>query len=186
MMTGAEAAEKDANAAEATQQAAAQAAAQAVVEAVIEAEAEAKRKAEAAIDDELLTLALRSVRVTEVLFTTPISPPRETLARPITPEATAETTRKRTHTLVYRTPDKPRAAPVGPTTPLNTIVSEAQVIYTTSSKAHELPASTAPARLDGRIRREGKNSEYVRAIAIERGRGRGGRGGQGQSRGATP
>jgi hypothetical protein len=76
----------------------------------------------------------------------------------------------------WDTPDKPRTAPVAPATPSNLITSEAQDIRSVPLEAHELPASTAPARLDGRVRQEGKNSEYIRAMAIERGRGRGGRG----------
>jgi hypothetical protein len=91
-------------------------------------------------------------------------------ARPITLETVeAEVTRKRTYTLVMRTPDQPRAAPAS-------IASEAPDLYLAPLEAHELPASTALAMLDRRVRREGKNSEYIRVMAIERGRGRGGRG----------
>jgi hypothetical protein len=175
-MTGVEAAEKDANAAEATQQVVIKAAVEAAVEEEVEAEVEAKRKAEALIDDELLTSDSDSSEVNDITFTGRVSPS----ARPVTPEVTAEATRKRTYTLVHRTPDKPQAAPaVVLLTPSNTITSNAQVLTTTPPGAHEVPVSTAPARLDGRIRREGKNHEYIRAMAIERGRERGGRGGRG-------
>jgi hypothetical protein len=86
------------------------------------------------IDDEMLagfTLkkeddsddSVDSVR--EVVFSTLISPPQGTMlppARPTTPEV--GTTRKRSFTLVHRTPEKPREAPVAPTTPLNTMTRE--------------------------------------------------------------
>jgi hypothetical protein len=148
MLTGAEAAEKDANAAEAA-------------EAAEAAKGRAVQEAETAIDDELLagieaaaaaesSSESSASEVAEIVFTTPISPLQ----------------RKRTHTLVMRTPDKPRATLFVPTTPTESI---------------ELPVSTAPARLDGRARREGKNAEYIRAIDIVRGRGRGGRGGHGNA-----
>jgi hypothetical protein len=135
---------------------------------------------EATIDDELPagidTAAAESDsessarEVNEVVFAMPISP-----TRPITPEV-LQANRKRPFTLVMRTPDKPRAAPVAPTTPSIPITSEAQGLHLTPLKPVEIPVSTAPARLDGRTRREGKNSEYIRAMMIERGRGRGGRG----------
>jgi hypothetical protein len=170
MMTGAEAAEKDADKAEATAKAEEELQLQGTAE-------EAARAAETAIDDELLAgiegaaefsdSESGASEVTEIVFATPISP----LARPITPGA-----RKRTHTLVMRTPDKPRAAPVPLT--LSASISEAHGLYPTPLEPAEMPANTAPARLDGRKRREGKNSEYIRAMAIERGRGRGGRGGR--------
>jgi hypothetical protein len=99
----------------------------------------------------------------------------------ITPEA--EAARKRSFTLVHRTPDKPRAAPVAPTTPSAAILCEASPVALTPQELVEIPASTAPARLDGRPRREGKNSVYEKVMAIERGRGRGGRGGRGGQRG---
>jgi hypothetical protein len=124
--------------------------------------------------------------VREVVFSTPISPSRGTMlppARPTTPEAEAEAEaeagRKRSFTLVHRTPEKPREAPVAPTTPLNRIAREISPVTTTPPAPAEIPASTAPARLDGRERRTGKNSRYDEAMAIERGRGRGGRGGRG-------
>ena len=63
--------------------------------------------------------------VREVVFSTLISPSRGTMlppVRPTTPEA--EATRKRSFTLVHRTPEKPREAPVAPTTPLNTMTRE--------------------------------------------------------------
>jgi hypothetical protein len=131
------------------------------------------KAAEAAIDDELLASdsASEASEVAEVVFSTRVSP----LRRLTTPE-TEVALRKRTHTLVMRTPDKPRPAPVAPSTPSNLIVSEVQDLHPVPLESHELPISTAPARLDGRVRREGKNSEYIRAMAIERGRGRGGRG----------
>jgi MULE transposase domain len=157
MLTGAEAAVKDADKQEKEE---------ARLQTIVKA-------AEDAIDDELLASdsASEASEVAEVVFSTRVSPPR----RPSTPEAEVEVAlRKRTHTLVMRTPDKPRPAPVAPATPSNLITSEAQDLHSVPLEAHELPASTAPARLDGRVRREGKNSEYVRAMAIERGRGRGG------------
>ena len=112
--------------------------------------------------------------VREVVFSTPISPSRGTMlppARPTTPEA--EVARKRSFTLVHRTPEKPREAPVAPTTPLNTITRETSPVTATPPAPAEIPASTAPARLDGRERRAGKNAAYLEAIAIERGRGAG-------------
>lgn len=159
MMTGAEAAEKDAN------------------------KAEAIAKAYTTTNDELLTSDSEASDVLEELFSTQISPPRVSMlppARPTTPQE-ATPSRKRAFTLVMRTPDKPRAAPVFPTTPLKAITSEAQILNPTPPDPLEIPASTAPARLDGRTRREGKNSEYIRAMTIERGRGYGGRGGRGRA-----
>ena len=165
MMTGAEAAEKDADRVEATQKVAEQAWLQRAAE-------------EAAIGDELLTgiaaaddstSESSASEVDEVVFATPMSPPQA-----VTPEAS----RKRTLTLVMRTPDKPRKAPTRPSTPT---ASEAQMLHSTPLEPTEPPASTAPARLDGRTRREGKNTAYIRAMAIERGRGRGGRGGSGRA-----
>lgn len=153
MMMGAEAAERDANAAEAIQnRAMKEKEAQEQIQLTVEETETTMAAVEAVIDDELLASDSESSEINEVIFATPVSP----LVRPSTPDIS----RKRTLTLVMRTPDAPRAAPVAPTPP----------------EAHEIPASTAPARLDGRRRREGKNSEYIRAMAIERGRGRGGRG----------
>jgi hypothetical protein len=169
MMTGREAAERDADKVEAAQM-------------------KAEKEKESAIDDEMLA-GVASEKddsdhssVREVVFSTPISPSRGTMlppVRPTTPEA--EVTRKRSFTLVHRTPEKPREAPVAPTTPLNTIARETSPVTATPPAPAEIPASTAPARLDGRERRAGKNAAYLEAIAIERGRGRGpgpGRGGQ--------
>jgi hypothetical protein len=174
MMTGREAAERDADKAEAAQM-------------------KAEKEKEADIDDEMLAGvtsekeddsddSVDSVR--EVVFSTLISPPRGTMlppVRPITPEAGAA--RKRSFTLVHRTPEKPRDAPVAPTTPSNTTSREASPVTITPPAPAEIPVSTAPARLDGRERRAGKNAAYLEAIAIERGRGHGrgrglGRGGQ--------
>jgi hypothetical protein len=106
--------------------------------------------------------------VRDVVFSTLISPPRGTMlppARPTTPEA--EVGRKRLFTLVHRTPEKPREAPVAPTTPLNTFTREASPVTATPPAPAEIPASTAPARLDGRTRREGKNTRYNEAMTIE-------------------
>jgi hypothetical protein len=146
----------------------------------------AKVAVETAIDNELLAGMASdsdsdvSVEPTEIVFSTLISPPRGMLPppRPITPGA--EAARKRSFTLVHRTPEKPREAPVAPTTPSNTIRREASPVAITTPAPAEIPASTAPARLDGRERRAGKNAAYLEAIAIERGLGRGprGRGGQ--------
>lgn len=138
--------------------------------------------AETAINDELLAGIEAAVNsdsdasephtseVTEVTFATQNSPPRGTIvapARPFTP------TRKRTFTLVGRTPDKPRAVPSSPST---TIISEALRRHQSPPDPQQIPVSTAPARLVGKQQWEGKNSAYKRAIATERGRGRGGRG----------
>jgi hypothetical protein len=172
MMTGAEAAEKDADKQEK------------VEEQRVKEKAELQRIAEAAIDDELLTGMPEdeeneedeednSEVANEIVFATPISPPRGLILPPSGRPITPENTRKRTLTLVHRTPDKPRAAPVEPRTPSTSSTSKAQELPPTPPEA---PASTAPARLDGRPRREGKNSEYNRAIVIERGQERGGRG----------
>ena len=90
-------------------------------------------------------------------------------ARPTTPEA--EVGRKRLFTLVHRTPEKPREAPVVNTTLLNTFAREASPVTATTPAPAEIPASTAPVRLDGRTRREGKNTRYNEAMTIERGRG---------------
>jgi hypothetical protein len=172
MMTGREAAERDADKAEAAQM-------------------KAEKEKEAAIDDEMLAGVASEKEdnsdddsnhssVREVVFSTPISPSRGTMlppVRPTTPEA--EVTRKRSFTLVHRTPEKPREAPVAPTTPSNTIARETSPVAATPPAPAEIPASTAPVRLDGRERRAGKNAAYLEAIAIERGRGRGrGRGRQ--------
>jgi hypothetical protein len=172
MMTGAEAAVKDANTVEA-----------------VEKKRQQEKEKESAIDDEMLAGAASEKEddsdhssVREVVFSTPISTPRGTMlppARPTTPEA--GTARKRSFTLVYRTPEKPREAPVAPTTPSNTMTRETSPVTATLPAPAEIPASTAPARLDGRERRAGKNAAYLMAIAIERGRGGGrgrGRGGQ--------
>jgi hypothetical protein len=95
-------------------------------------------------------------------------------ARPTTPEP--EAGRKRSFILVHRAPEKPREPP--PTTPLNTFTREASPVAATPLVPAEIPASTAPARLNGRTRREGKNMRYNEAITIERGRGGPGRGGK--------
>jgi hypothetical protein len=177
MMTGAEAAEKDANTAEATEKRATkeQELQLTAAEAAKPAAAKVVRTAEAAIDAAAAAAAEEDSdpesvgsEVREVVFSTQISPPRTMLppARPATPEAG----RKRSFTLVHRTPDKPRAAPVEPTTPSNTIASTP---VASAGEAAEAPASTTPARLDGRTRREGKNTAYLQAMVIERGRGRG-------------
>ena len=104
-MTGREAAERDADKAETAQ-------------------ITAEKEKEAAIDDETLPGVASEKEdnsdhssVREVVFSTPISPPRGTMlppARPTTPET--EVARKRSFTLVHRTPEKPREAPVAPTT----------------------------------------------------------------------
>ena len=119
--------------------------------------------------------------VREVVFSTLILPSQGTMlppVRPTTPEA--EVSRKRSFTLVYRTPEKPREAPVVPITPSNTITRETYPVTVTLPAPAEIPASTAPARLDGRERRAGKNAAYLEAIAIERGRGHGGGRGRGE------
>jgi hypothetical protein len=165
IMTGREAAERDADKVETAQM-------------------KVEKEKEADINDEMLvgvTLekeddsdnSVNSVR--EVVFSTLISPPRGTMLPPVRPiTLEAGTARKRLFTLVYRTPEKPRDAPVVPTAPLNTTSREASPVTTTPPALAEIPASTAPARLDGRERRAGKNAAYLEAIAIERGRGRGG------------
>jgi hypothetical protein len=169
MLTGAEAAAVEADRQERAENKAAE-------------EAQAKVKAaEDGIDDKLFAGMEAAAEESEIVFSTPISPPRGSLmappARPTTPlQSDAAGSRKRTLTLVHRTPDKPRAAPVAPTTPSTSITSEDIQIAATPPVPAEIPVSTAPARLDGRPRREGKNSEYNRAMAIERRRGRGGRG----------
>jgi len=168
MMTGREAAERDADKAEAAQ-----------MKAEKEKEAEINDKMLAGVTSEKEDDSDYSL-VKEIVFSTLISPSRGTMlppVRPTTPEA--EVTRKRSFTLVHRTPEKPREAPVAPTTPSNTITRETSPVTATPPAPAEIPASTAPARLDGRERRAGKNAAYLEAIAIERGRGRGrGRGGQ--------
>jgi MULE transposase domain len=144
----------------------------------------AKITAEVEIDDELLN-GLASEKdsdsdhseIREVVFCTPISPPRAMLPPPI--PTTPGVGRKRSITLVHRTPEKPREAPFVPTTPSNTISRETSTVTFTPQEPTEIPTSTAPARLDGRERRVGKNSVYLEVMARERGRGRGGRGGRG-------
>ncbi|MGH7240163.1 MAG: transposase, partial [Candidatus Saccharimonadales bacterium] len=158
MMTGAEVAVRDANAAEALAN-------------KLQREKEAVEAAEALIDNEMLAGVTSENEddsdhssVREIVFSTPISPPRRTILpppRPVTPEA--EAARKRSFTLVHRTPEKPREAPVAPSTPLNIIACEASPVALTPQEPTEIPASTAPASLDGRIRREGKNSRYDEA-----------------------
>ena len=115
--------------------------------------------------------------IREIVFSALISPSRGTILLPVRP-TTPEAARKRSIILVHRTPEKPREAPVVPTTPLSMITRETSPVTTTPPAPAEIPASTAPARLDGRERRAGKNSRYDEVIAIERGRGRGGRGGR--------
>jgi hypothetical protein len=178
MMTGTEAAVKDADAAEAADTRLGK---QVEKEAVEQAK---QKEKEAAIDDDLLADLTSEnnddsdhSEIREVVFSTPISPPRTMLPppRPTTPEVS----RKRSITLVHRTPEKPRAAPVVPTTPSNTFARETYPVTSTPQEPAEIPASTAPARLDGRERRAGKNTAYLEAIAIEQGPGRGVRGGRG-------
>jgi hypothetical protein len=175
MMTGAEVAVREVDKQEAAEKAAKKKVAK---EKLTQEKAVKAKTQEAAIDDELLGgMASDGSEVNEIVFSRLISPPRRVLLpspRPITPEA--EAARKRSFTLVHRTPDKPRAAPVAPTTP--SALCEASPVSLTPQEPVEIPASTAPARLDGRPRREGKNSVYEKVMAIERGRGRGGRGGQ--------
>ena len=184
MMTGAEAAVKDADARETAEKKLQQ-----QQQRRRRRQAEARQigeEKEATIDDEMLAGVASEEddsdhsSVREIVFSTLISPSRGTMlppVRPTTPEA--EVTRKRLFILVYRTPEKPREAPVAPTTPSNTITRETSPVTATPPAPAEIPASTAPARLDGRERRAGKNAAYLEAIAIERGRGRGrGRGGQ--------
>jgi hypothetical protein len=108
------------------------------------------------------------------VFCTPISP-----QRPKTPEA-VEAIRKRTLTLVHRTPDKPPAVLVIPTTPSITITSKDRDLYSAPLEPTKIPTSKALARFDERPRQEGNNSEYIRLMGIERGRGRGGRGWRGR------
>ena len=128
--------------------------------------------------------SVNSIR--EVVFSILISPPRGTMlpparptVRPITPEA--GTARKRLFILVYRTLEKPRDAPVAPTTPSDTITREASPVTITPPAPAKIPASTALVRLNGSERRAGKNTAYLEAMAIERGRGRGRRGHGGQA-----
>jgi hypothetical protein len=163
MMTGAEAAVHDADRHEA---------------AIKKAEAEAEAK----IDDDLLA-GLGSdeddnsnhSEVREVIFSTLISPPRATgIMLPPPRPTTPEVGRKRSFTLVHRTPEEPRAAPAA-------VTRETSPVPLTPQEPVEIPLSTAPARLDGRERREGKNKRYTEAITIERGQGRGARrGGRGR------
>lgn len=117
-----------------------------------------------------------SSEVREVVFSTLISPSQPMLssARSTTPEKT----KKRSFTLVDRTPEKPRAAPATPTTPSVTIIRKVSPVASTTLESTGIPVSTAPARLDGRSRREGKNTAYLEAMAIECTRGRSGRGGR--------
>jgi hypothetical protein len=142
---------------------------------------EKEQDQQAKIDDELLAdIGSDDDGTREIIFSTPISPTWVTSTmipppRPITPEVA----RKRSFTLVERTPEKLRAAPIAPITPSAAISREAFPVVPTPQDPKEIPASTAPARLDGRVRREGKNSAYLEAMALERGRGRGrGRGGK--------
>lgn len=119
---------------------------------------------------------IKHSEIAEFLFSTQISPPRQSiqpLARESTPEALM--VRKRKLTLVYRIPNKPRDAPVPRTTPSSTLIEASLQVTQRPVEAQEQVSSTAPARLDGRPRREGKNNEYNRVMAIEKGRRRGGR-----------
>jgi hypothetical protein len=104
--------------------------------------------------------------------------PRLHSSRALPPRpATPETVRKRLFILVHRTPEKPREAPVAPTTSLNIFTRGASPVTLTPQESSEIPVSTASARLDGKTRREGNNTRYDEAVAIERGReGRRGRG----------
>ena len=187
-MRGAEAAVKDADEVEATERRATKEQEQLHTRTGKE---EVRAAAEGAINDEQLDGIDEAAESSEgeadpeIVFSTPISPSRGTMApsarsarliRPRTPEA-VEATRKRTHMLVHRIPDKPRTAPVPSTTLSISIASKHVQVAASPPAAPEVPLSTAPARLDGRPRREGKNFEYNRAMAIERGRGRGGRSG---------
>ena len=72
----------------------------------------------------------------------------------------------RTLTLLRCTPDKPRAALASSTTATTSIASEVRDLHPTPPELTEIPAGTAPARLDGRRRREGKNSKFLRAMEI--------------------
>jgi hypothetical protein len=169
MMTGTEAAVQDADQHEA---------------AIKKTEAEAEAEAEAKIDNDLLA-GLASDKdeddnsnhseVREVIFSTLISPPRATGIMLLPPRPTTpEVGRKRSFTLVHRTPEEPRAAPAA-------VTRETSPVPLTPQELVEIPLSTAPARLDGRERREGKNKRYTEAITIERGQGRGARrGGRGR------
>jgi hypothetical protein len=105
--------------------------------------------------------------VGEDVFSTLISPSRGTvlsLVRPITLER--EAGRKWLFILVYRRPEKPREALVAPTTPLNRMAREISPVTVTPPAPAQIPASTAPVRLDGRERRTGKNSRYDEGMAI--------------------
>jgi hypothetical protein len=185
MMTGAEAAVKDADREEREATARERGRAQAAET--------ARATEEASIDNELLDGLGRDnssssesdhSEIEEIVFATPISPPRGTILHPLrlmTPNAA--TVRKRSFTLVQRTPEKPREAPVAPTTPSASITREPTPVTSTTQEPTETPPTTAPARLDGRERRAGKNTAYLEAMAIERGTGRGGRrGGRGRDR----
>jgi hypothetical protein len=142
MMTGAEAAVKDADREEREATARERERAQA---------AEAARVIEeASIDNELLNGMGRDdssssesdhSEIEEIVFATPISPPRGTMLHPprlMTPDAA--TVRKRSFTLVQRTPDKPREAPVAPTTPSASIAREPTPVTSTAQE----PAETSP------------------------------------------
>jgi hypothetical protein len=175
MMTGAEAAVKDADREERAQAAEA-----------------ARVTEETSIDNELLDGMGRDdsssesdhSEIEEIVFVTPISPPRGTMLHPprvMTPDTAIA--RKRSFTLVQRTPEKPHEAPVAPTTPSASITREPFPITSTPQEPAETPVTTASVRLDGRERRAGKNTAYLEAMAIERGTGRGGRrGGRGRGR----
>jgi hypothetical protein len=161
MLIGAEAAVRDADKAEE------QARLQAEVRVIT------TRAAEAVVIDEAIWAegqadSKSGSEVAEVVFTTQISPPRQSS---MLPPSTPEALRKRTLTLVDRTPEKPRAPPA-PVINLATINSAIPEVDPELAKAQEDVASTAPARLDRRPRREGKNTEYNRAMVIERGPGR--------------
>ena len=182
MLTGAEAAVRDAD----------------KVEAEVEEQAEADvraiaaRAAEAVAIDEAIWAEGQTAEseskagseVDEVVFTTQISPRRQSSMLPPARPSTLEALRKRTLTLVDRTPKKPRAPPA-PTSPSSTITSTLLEVDPGPANAQEEVASTAPARLEGRPRREGQNAEYNRAMAIERGRGRGRGQGRGRRGGTT-
>jgi hypothetical protein len=128
--------------------------------------------------------SINSIR--EVVFSILILLPRGTIlppARPIVRPITLEvgTARKRLFILVYRTPEKPRDAPVVPITPLDTITREVSPVTISPPAPTEIPTSTALVRLNERERRAGKNAAYLEVMAIERGRGRGRRGHGGQA-----
>jgi hypothetical protein len=166
MMTGGETAIQEANKQEATEKVARKA-----LEKSAAQEKTTKAK-EPAIDDEMLVGVASendsNSEVREIVFSTPISPHRIMLPprKPTIPE--------RSFTLVHRTPEKAAGGPRRTHSAFKHDYRETSPVATTPPAPAEIPASTAPARLDGRERQAGKNSRYNEAMAIERGRGRGG------------